>query len=137
MEDRKGNTADDRNKTFKTASIDNSGTLSYDENHVPLWYVKTKHSIYYVLGVIEVLLAFRFLFRLLGANPKSGFVALIYSISGILTAPFKGIFNSYATEGLYSRSVFEPSTVIALIVYPIIAWGLVRLVRLKVARDGH
>ena len=115
-----------------------SSTLSYHDDHnIPLWYIKSRNAIYYVLGVIEVLLAFRFLFKLLGANQASGFVSFIYTITGILSAPFKGIFSSFVTDGLSARSVFEPSVIIAFIVYAIIAWGLVRLLRLKAARDGH
>jgi len=45
--------------------------------------------IYYILGIIEVLLTFRFIFKLLGANPNSGFVSLIYSISQVFTTENK------------------------------------------------
>lgn len=107
-------------------------------NHpLPLWYIKSRNAIYYILGVIEVLLAFRFLFKLLGANQASGFVSFIYSLTGIFVAPFTGIFSPFVTEGLSVRSVFEPSVIIAFIVYAIIAWGLVMLIRLKASRDGH
>lgn len=107
------------------------------DDRISLWYIKSRNAIYYVLGVIEVLLAFRFFFKLLGANQASGFVSFIYSITGILSAPFKGIFSPYVTNGLSARSVFEPSVIIAFIVYAIAAWGLVKLIRLKAARDGH
>lgn len=107
------------------------------DESIPLWYIKSRNAIYYVLGVIEVLLAFRFLFKLLGANQASGFVTFIYSITNILTAPFKGIFSPFVTAGLSLRSIFEPSTIIAFIIYAIAAWGLERLLRLKAARDGR
>ncbi len=108
-----------------------------DSHPFPIWYIKTRNIIYYVLGVIEVLLAFRFLFKLLGANQASGFVAFIYTLTGILTAPFKGIFSSFVTQGLSARSVFEPSVIIAFIVYALAAWGLVRLIGIKASREGH
>ncbi|MCR4437133.1 MAG: YggT family protein [Clostridiales bacterium] len=111
--------------------------MGYENYNAPLWYIKSRNAIYYVLGVMEVMLAFRFIFKLLGANPNSGFVAFLYSITGIFAAPFSGIFNSFATNGLAVRSVFEPAVIIAMIVYAIIAWGLVNLIRLKVLRDGH
>lgn len=122
-------------KDFRRYSTYGSNTLAYNDHPAPLWYIKSRNSIYYVLGVIEVLLAFRFLFKLLGANQASGFVSFIYTITGILAAPFKGIFSTFVTEGLSARSVFEPSVIIAFIVYAIIAWGLVMLIRLKAARD--
>lgn len=113
------------------------GTVGAEDYRTPLWFIKSRNAIYYVLGVIEVLLAFRFIFKFLGANPDSTFVAFMYSITGIFTAPFVGIFNSFVTNGLAAKSVFEPATVIGMIVYAIAAWGLVSLARLKAARDGH
>lgn len=90
-----------------------------------------KKIIYYVLGVLEVLLLFRFLFKLLGANPDSGFVAFIYSLTKIFLAPFYSIFRSYSTQGIETKAVFEPGTLIAMLVYAVIAYGLVRLLELK------
>jgi len=83
--------------------------------------------VYYILGVLEVLLAFRLVFRLLGANPDSGFVSLIYSISRVFLLPFTTIFRSAATEGIETQAVLEPGTMIAMVVYALIAWGIVKL----------
>lgn len=104
------------------------GPDSYD---MPLWFLKTRHSIYFVLGVIEVLIGFRLIFKLLGANPENGFVAFLYSMSGIFTAPFSGIFDPFVSTGLSAKSVFEPAAVIGMAVYAVSAWGLVSLVRIK------
>ncbi|MCR4440543.1 MAG: YggT family protein [Peptococcaceae bacterium] len=90
-----------------------------------------KKAIYYVLGLMETLLLFRFVFKLLGANPASGFVSFVYSLAGIFLAPFYGIFRPVVTKGLEVRSVFEPATLIAMIVYPVIAYGIVRLLDLR------
>ena len=136
MEDRDKHETGQNAKDFRQSNTYGSSALSYHD-HLPLWYIKSRNAIYYALGVIEVLLAFRFLFKVLGANQASGFVSFIYIITGILAAPFKGIFNSFVTDGLSARSVFEPSVIIAFIVYAIIAWGLVQLIRLKAARDGR
>ncbi len=92
---------------------------------------RARQAIYYVLGVLEVLLAFRLVFKLLGANPSSGFVAFIYSITSIFLAPFAGIFRPLITEGFETRAVFDPATLIAMIVYAIIAYGLDRLIDIK------
>lgn len=124
-------------KVIKLKKFNNDGVAAYAEPDAPLWYIKSRNAIYYVLGVIEVLLAFRFIFRLLGANPLSGFVSFIYSITGIFIAPFWGIFNSFVSNGLAARSVFEPATVIGMAVYAIAAWGIVRLLKIKVSKDGH
>jgi hypothetical protein len=77
--------------------------------------------IWYVLGVVEVLLAFRFVFKVLGANPGTGFTNFIYSVTGTMVLPFRGIFPTPATGG----SVLEWSTVIAGFVYLCLAWGIV------------
>lgn len=82
--------------------------------------------IWYILGVIEVLLAFRFVLKLLGANPLSGFVSFIYSLSALFVAPFYGILGNPSVSG----SVLEWSTIIAGIVYFVIAWGIVYLFQL-------
>ncbi len=82
--------------------------------------------IWYVLGVIEVLLIFRFVLKALGANPFSGFTNLIYTLSNPLALPFSGILTTPVVSG----SVFEWSTLIAAVVYAILAYGLVQLFQL-------
>ncbi|NLM43958.1 MAG: YggT family protein [Clostridiales bacterium] len=99
-----------------------------------MWFIKTKHSIYYILGLIEILLLFRFMFKLLGANPNNGFVSFLYSLAGIFISPFIGIFNSFISQGLVAKSILEPATLIAMIVYAVIAWGIVSLIRIKAKR---
>jgi hypothetical protein len=82
--------------------------------------------IWYILGLIEVILGFRMTLKALGANPFNGFTSLIYTISDPLALPFRGILGTSVDKG----SVFEWSTLIAAIVYLCIAWGLVYLLDL-------
>lgn len=82
--------------------------------------------IWYVLGVIESLLAFRFMLKLLAANPLSGFTNFIYTSTALIVLPFKNIFPATVAEG----SVLEWSVIIAAIVYLIGAYGLVQLFQL-------
>lgn len=136
------NHMDNANKGHKDNGIKSKrpsgyGTAGYEDSDKPLWFRKSRNGINYVLGVIEVLLAFRFMFKLLGANPRSGFVTFLYSLTDILTAPFSGIFNSFVTNGLVVISVFEPAALIGMSVYAIAAWGLISLIRLKASRDGY
>lgn len=95
-----------------------------------LYNIKLKRTVYYILGVFEVLFAFRLIFKLLGANPGSAFVSFIYTVSGVFIAPFNGIFRSAVTEGIETKSVLEPTTIIAMIVYAIIAYGVARLIEI-------
>lgn len=90
--------------------------------------------VYFLFGVVEVLLAFRFVFKLLGANPDSPFVGFIYASSSLFHAPFAGIFSRATAPGAETVAVFEPSTLIAIVVYAIVAAGIVKLI---VASSGR
>lgn len=90
-----------------------------------------QNAVWYILGFIEILIGFRFILKLLGANPESGFVDFIYTITGILTAPFDSIFGVASAQAGEVESVFEPSILVAAAVYAIIAWGIVKLITLN------
>jgi len=87
-----------------------------------------EYIVYYIFGAIEVLLAFRLVLRLFGANPNSTFVSWIYGLSAIFIAPFQGIFPSPTTEGAVTTAVFEPATLVAIIFYAVLAWGIAKLI---------
>ncbi|HAI22237.1 TPA: YggT family protein [Candidatus Collierbacteria bacterium] len=89
-----------------------------------------EYLIYFFFGAIEILLAFRLVLKLMGASLSSAFVNFIYSVTGIFILPFEGIFRRGFAQGLETTSVIEPSTVVAVIVYVILAWGIVKLVRI-------
>src|SRR5688572_15487691 len=96
---------------------------SYTSNTTKPLYRGTQF-VWYILGIIEILLAFRFALKLLGANPVAGFTNFIYSITYIFATPFLSVFRtSRITEG----SVFEWTTILAMFVYWIIAFGIVKL----------
>ena len=82
--------------------------------------------IYFLLGVLEVILGLRFIFRLLGANEGSSFISFLYSLSHPFVGMFNGIFND---QSIGSTGVFEISTILAMLIYALIAWGIVSLVR--------
>lgn len=90
-----------------------------------------EYLIYYFFGFLEILLAFRLILKLAGASLSSGFVRLIYTVTSIFTMPFDGIFRKAVAPGMEAVSVFEPSTFIAILVYMLIAWGIVKLVRIS------
>ena len=87
--------------------------------------------IWYILGVIEVLLGFRILLKLLGASTYSGFTDFIYAISSPFALPFAGILQTSGN----SQLIFEWSTFIAMAVYAIVAYGLVALFQLVKPTD--
>lgn len=88
-----------------------------------------EYVIYLFMGALDILLAFRLVLKLLGASSASSFVKMIYGISGVFILPFEGIFRRVSSPGIETASVIEPATIVALIVYAILAWGIVKLVR--------
>lgn len=86
--------------------------------------LKLQKGIYLLFGILEGLLGIRFVLGLLGANPAAGFAQFIYGITGPFIAPFVGLFGQPRFEG----SVFEFNALVAILVYALIAWVLVKIV---------
>jgi uncharacterized protein YggT (Ycf19 family) len=84
----------------------------------------------FFFGVIEVLLAFRIILRLLGANLSANFTTWILNNTDPLVAPFEGIFPS---PSLATTFVLDTAAIFALIVYAVVAFLLSELVE---ALDG-
>jgi hypothetical protein len=79
--------------------------------------------VYYIGGFIISLLALRLILLLLGASQGNAFVDFVYALSGLFAAPFQGIFGT----PVYGNSVFDTSTVVAIIVYAILTVGIAKL----------
>lgn len=89
-------------------------------------------TIYFIFGVIVAFIALRIILLLLAANQGNAFVDFVYSVSGIFVAPFFGIFRY---TPVYGESVFEVSSLVAIVVYALIAWALASLVTLGSRRS--
>ena len=83
-------------------------------------------AVWWIVGFIDTLIAIRFVLKLFGANTGASFVRFIYDVTWPLVAPFHGIFNT-AQEG---RSILEPESIVAALIYLLIGWGLVSLIRI-------
>lgn len=116
--EKQGNT-NVRRQTVETATKADAGVVA-------------RRIIYYVGGVIITLLALRLVLLLLAANQGSGFVDFIYALSGFFAWPFYGIF-SYQPS--YGQSVFEVSSVVAIVVYALLTVGIAKLFTLTGKRD--
>jgi hypothetical protein len=79
--------------------------------------------VWYILGLIEVLLAFRFVLKFLAANPDAGFTSFIYGVTYVFAAPFLSVFRITQIAG----SVFEWTTILAMFVYWVVAYGIIKL----------
>jgi hypothetical protein len=86
----------------------------------------------FVVGLVDVLIAARFLGKLLGASDQSAFVHFIYQISAVMVAPFTGIFGDTGNK----TNTFETASLVAIVVYAVIGWGLVVLIRIVTAPHG-
>lgn len=90
-----------------------------------------QNIVWYLMGIIEILLAIRFVLKLFGANSANSFVNLVYNVTGVLTVPFDNIFGVTNTTTGTTHSVFEPSILVAAVVYAVIAWGIVKLININ------
>ncbi len=114
------------------ANADSTDSRSqvHTEVRAPIEAVMSR-VVWFVFGVIEVLIAIRFVLKLLGANPEAGFVRMVHGVSGVFMAPFDTIFGTQRVAG----AVFEWSALVAIAIYALIAWGIVALIRAVSPRE--
>lgn len=93
--------------------------------------VTITNIIWYIYGLIAIILLIRFILKITGANAANGFVNFVYSVSGIFSAPFDSIFGVAKSSSGTVSSVFEPSILVAIAVYALIAWGVAKLFTLN------
>jgi predicted ATPase len=86
----------------------------------------------FIVGVVDIFIVARFLGKLLGASAQSAFVNFIYQASSPLVAPFTGIFGNTGTR----TNTFETASLVAIVVYAVIGWGLIALIRIVTAPHG-
>jgi uncharacterized membrane protein len=95
-----------------------------------LWSFQINRIMYTLLGILEILLGLRFVLKLIAANPSSGFAVFIYGITGIFTAPFNTLLGTPKVGG----SLFEVTTLIAMAVYALLFWIIVRVIQIVTDR---
>ncbi|MBX4186977.1 MAG: YggT family protein [Candidatus Doudnabacteria bacterium] len=83
--------------------------------------------VWYILGIIEVLLGFRFILRLIAANPAAGFTHFINTVTQPLVQPFANIVRVARVTGSTATGVVDWNVIIAMAVYWLLAWAIVRL----------
>jgi hypothetical protein len=116
-------------ETTTTQENGNSPVVNTPEREAT-GFQTVEYLVYFFFGVLEILLVFRLILKLTGASIGSAFVGLIYGLTGVFIAPFEGIFHRGFAQGVETTSVLEPSTLVAIIVYAVLAWGIVKLVRI-------
>ena len=56
-------------------------------------------------------------------NPAAGFSSFVYGVTYVFASPFLNVFR--VTQG--GGSVIEWTTLLAMLVYAVIAWGIIKL----------
>jgi hypothetical protein len=85
---------------------------------------KATQLIWLFLGILEVLIALRVMFRLIGVNSENLFASFLYGVTYLFVLPFETLIGAPAVGNM----VFEVSSIIAMIVYLLMAYGLERIV---------
>jgi hypothetical protein len=87
--------------------------------------------VYFLFGVLELLLAVRFILHLVGANAGNGFASFIYGLS----SPFVALFSTLLQNPVLSpTATLEITTLIAIVVWAIVAWLVGRSMWLVMSR---
>jgi len=113
------------NNQAETTQVETTTVNSPNEK-----YLKSRKIVYYILGILELLLGFRLVFKLLGANPTSAFISFIYNVSGVFLTPFNSIFRTAVNDGIETKSVLEPANIIAMIVFAIVAYCIITFIKI-------
>ena len=93
--------------------------------------VVAQRVVWFIVGLICIIIALRFTFLLLGANQGADLTGFIYSLSAPFVAPFVGIFG----EPTYGKSVFEISSILAVVIYLLVGWGITKLLTIARPHD--
>jgi uncharacterized membrane protein len=95
--------------------------------------VVASRVVWYIAGFVIVLLLIRVLLLVFGANRANGFVDFIYSVSGVFSAPFTGIF---ATPSYNGQFYLDSASLVAAVVYMLVAWGITKLFLLTASKPA-
>jgi len=94
------------------------------EREQRIFTFKITQLIWLFLGILEALIALRIGLKLIGANPESPIVALIYGFTYLFLFPFEGMTATPAAGGM----VLELSSFFAMLIYGLIGWAVERIV---------
>lgn len=99
-------------------------SLHEPEREQRIFTFKATQLIWLFLGILEALIALRIGLKLIGANPDSPIVTLIYGFTNLFLFPFAGMTPTPSAGGM----VLEISSFFAMLIYALIAWAVERTV---------
>lgn len=116
---------------YKRVVVRQDGDHVHEEHIVEDVNLEYRQSIYKItqfvwllFGILEALIGFRIVLRLIGANPASWFTAFVYQLTDIFLWPFQNIVVNPSIAGF----VLEITSFIAMLVYALMSWAIVRLI---------
>jgi YggT family protein len=83
-----------------------------------------------ILGLLEILLGMRVVLKVIAANPDVGFATFVYGITKPFLAPFTALVGTPKSGG----TILEVTTLIAMAVYALLFWIVIRAVRIAATR---
>lgn len=100
------------------------------EREQRIFSFKITQLVWLLFGTLEALIALRIGLMLIGANPNSPIVAMIYGFTYLFLFPFTGLVGSPAVGNM----VLEISSMFAMLIYALIGWGVERTIWLVLYR---
>jgi hypothetical protein len=97
---------------------------SEPEREQRIFSFKVTQLVWLMFGILEALIALRIGLKLIGANPESPIVALIYGFTYLFLFPFEGL----VTSPTMGNMVLEISSMFAMVIYGLIAWAVERVI---------
>jgi hypothetical protein len=94
------------------------------EREQRIFTFKATELIWLLFGILEAAIAIRIGLKMIGANPDSPIVSLIYGFTQLFLFPFTGVVAS-PTAGSME---LELSSMFAMLIYGLIAWAFERIV---------
>jgi hypothetical protein len=85
---------------------------------------KAMQLIWLGLGILEALIGLRVIFKLIAVDPGNILANLLYGLTNVFLFPFAGLTPTPTSGG----NVLEISSLIAMVIYALLAWAAVKLV---------
>lgn len=82
--------------------------------------------LWFIIGLVEALLALRIILGMTAANEAAGFSQIILGVTQPLVLMFRGLFPVAAGGGFE----FEPAAAVAMVVYFLLGLALARMIRI-------
>lgn len=99
-------------------------TQNEPEREQRIFTFKATQVVWLVFGILEVMILLRIALKALGANAASPIATFIYGFTDLFLWPFLGLTGTPTAGGM----VLEISSLIAVVVYALIAYALAKII---------